>query len=156
MENEVYLRQTFPECSDAEIAVKLEWADQYGDFKWWLSDDYKLRAYCQVQCGAGLYKFTEFHGDLEKFLGREVWTHEIVFDRASIIRQCRDVWEGKVDIEDAEYRNYMEARAMHVLEEFAKATGKPVIYITPDMSPEDAAHAVEDAIRKMEHDEKTH
>jgi hypothetical protein len=50
----------------------------------------------------------------------------------------------------------MIERSMHVLADWAEANGKPVVYITPDMTPEDAAKAVEAVIASLPENQPPH
>lgn len=44
--------------------------------KWWESQDAKVRAHGQLQEDILLMPFGQFHEDVEKLMGRPVWTHE--------------------------------------------------------------------------------
>ena len=68
-------------CDDetAAFVERMEKCESDGN-EWWLSDDPNVVAYHQLHEPILLVDFGTFHGYVEQFLGRGVWTHEFGLD----------------------------------------------------------------------------
>ena len=66
------------EDKEAHRLVKkyLEKMEEFGNNRWWISEDKKVLAYYQLMCQILLVPFDKFHKSLEFLLGRPVWIHE--------------------------------------------------------------------------------
>jgi hypothetical protein len=72
----------------------------YGENKWWLSDDPRVRAYYQVieldRDGRGFYNFSQFQKDLSVLIGRPVFDVDIATRNMAKLRQeVERAWKGK-------------------------------------------------------------
>lgn len=93
MSNAEYV-DSFDVRDEEAKANLLEVLDKYGDNKWWLLDNKKLKACVQLYEPILVINFSEFHEGIEEVLGRPVFTHEF----GPCIEELRD--EVSVVIEE--------------------------------------------------------
>jgi hypothetical protein len=78
MDNEIYLKQKRAALGAEAYNELLKVLDGYGDDRWWLSDDPRVRAYHQTLDTNGplILPYKQFMVDLGLLLGREVQLYE--------------------------------------------------------------------------------
>src|ERR1022692_2164377 len=98
--NEQYLASCGVTPAHVAYSEMLATMASYGENKWWLSDDPRVRAYYQVieldRDGRGFYDFKQFRDDLSVLLDRPVFGVDIVTRNMDRLRQeVERAWKGK-------------------------------------------------------------
>lgn len=78
MDNETYLKQKRAALGAEAYGELLKVLDNYGDDRWWLSDDPSIRGYRQTLDTNGplILPYKQFMVDLGVLLGREIQLYE--------------------------------------------------------------------------------
>lgn len=99
----------------------LEQMEEFGDNRWWLSNDKRVLGYYQLMNPFLLVSFDKFHEALEFLLGRPVWTHEIALNHEGLEAEAERAFKGAQDSE--------EQKAESIKKSFEQLAdlGKPVI-----------------------------
>lgn len=78
----------------------LEQMEEFGDNRWWLSDDKRVLGYYQLMNPILLVSFDKFHKALEFLLGRPVWTHEMGQNYEGLKAEAERAFKGAQDSEE--------------------------------------------------------
>lgn len=104
MTNEEYV-QAITQDVEAQKKVLAVLAT-YGNNRWWLSADARVRAYYQLHEHIQvLPDFSQFHDDLEKLLGRPVWTHEFAVNIEQLRQEAQKAWQGTLPTPEERQHN---------------------------------------------------
>ena len=80
---------------------------EYGDNRWWASDDERIVAYYQLNCKeALLVSVDKFKKALNLLLGRKVFTHEIIFNWESLVEEAERAFNGMEDTEEQKAKSF--------------------------------------------------
>ena len=99
----------------------LEQMEEFGDNRWWLSNDKRVLGYYQLMNPFLLVSFDKFHEALEFLLGRPVWTHEIALNHEGLEAEAERAFKGAQDSEEQKAESIKKS-----VEQLADL-GKPVI-----------------------------
>lgn len=94
---------------------------EFGNNRWWASDDKRVIGYYQLMYPCLLVPFSKFHEALEFLLGRPVWTHELGLNWEGLKAEAERDFNGTQDTE--------EQKAESIKASFQQLAdlGKPVI-----------------------------
>lgn len=104
----------------------LEQMEEFGDNRWWLSDDKRVLGYYQLMNPILLVSFDKFHEALEFLLGRPVWTHEMGLNYEGLKAEAERAFKGAQDSEEQKAESIKKS-----FEQLAEL-GKPVIGVVVD------------------------
>ena len=93
MNNTEYLQSIGLNEGDKNYPRALDVMDGYGDNRWWLSDDPRVRGYYGLMEPVLLTSMSHFHEDVEVLVGRPVQTFEFATSYASgLKREAQEAW----------------------------------------------------------------
>ncbi|MEK6899767.1 MAG: hypothetical protein AABX05_01455, partial [Nanoarchaeota archaeon] len=108
---------------------------QYGDYKWWRSQDPVEVAMYQIFQEYLLVDFSLFHNGIEKLLDRLVFTHELALNHEGLKEEAKQAigrYLQGMGVTD-EYRETAIKNSIQMFAGYSRVTGKQLLAVgTPE------------------------
>lgn len=88
---------------------------RYGDNRWWLNPDMRIRSYYQLREPVLIIPFNEFHQGLESLIGRSIDTMEFALNKSILLRESQSAFDSLDS-----YNNFRGSLAVDSLKERKK------------------------------------